>query len=90
MMVNTEKKQGWDMAYYTGSTTGTSRDNSVCSRYTPITWQVDRRCHIISASSFDKLCKDMKAQKDDMKDDLYAHGAREVVARDFTATNMIN
>ena len=44
---------GGDMAYYTGSTTGTSRDNQVCSRYTPITWQVDRKCHMISASSFD-------------------------------------
>ena len=31
---------GTDVAMYTGSTTGTSRDNSVCSRYTPITWQV--------------------------------------------------
>merc|ERR1719326_1197146 len=51
---------GKDIAMYTGSTTGTSRDNEVCSRFTPITWQVDRKCHMISASSFDKLCADMK------------------------------
>merc|ERR1719231_596147 len=41
---------GQDIAKYTGSTTGTSRSNEVCSRYTPITWQVDRKCHMISAS----------------------------------------
>merc|ERR1711907_571520 len=57
---------GKDIAYYTGSTTGTTRSNEICSRYTPITWQVDRKCHLISASSFDKMCADMKAQVDDM------------------------
>ena len=36
---------GHDVAKYTGSTTGTSRDNEICSNYTPITWQVDRKCH---------------------------------------------
>ena len=65
---------GDDIAYYTGSTTGTSRSNTVCSAYSPITWQVDRKCHLISASSFDKLCADMRAQVDDMTADLYAHG----------------
>merc|ERR1719181_1364891 len=55
-----------NMAMYTGSTTGTSRDNEICSRYTPITWQVDRKCHLISASSFDKLCADMMTERDDM------------------------
>ena len=85
MIVDGEK--GVDMAKYTGSTTGTSRDNDVCSRYTPITWQVDRKCHMISASSFDKMCEDMKANLDDMSDDLYPHGAREVVAHHLTANN---
>ena len=33
-------KMGQDIAMYTGSTTGTSRSNEICSRYTPITWQV--------------------------------------------------
>jgi hypothetical protein len=81
---------GQDIAKYTGSTTGTSRDNEVCSRYTPITWQVDRKCHLISASTFDKMCADMKAQRDDMSDDLYAHGSRELVADHLAANNQAN
>eukprot|EP00957_Ditylum_brightwellii_P024919 1884231-Ditylum_brightwellii.AAC.1 len=32
-------EMGSDIAYYTGSTTGTSRDNTICSQYSPITWQ---------------------------------------------------
>ena len=78
---------GEDIAMYTGSTTGTSRDNEICSRYTPITWQVDRKCHLISAPSFDKMCADMKAQRDDMSGDLHAHGSREVVADNLAANN---
>lgn len=81
---------GKDMAIYTGSTTGTSRDNVMCSQYTPITWQVDRKCHLISASSFDKMCADMLTQQDDMSDDLYAHGARELVADVLAANNQQN
>merc|ERR1719171_1196548 len=76
-----------DVAKYTGSTTGTSRSNTVCSAYSAITWQVDRKCHLISASTFDKMCQDMKAQRDDMSDDLHAHGARELVANQLTANN---
>merc|ERR1719324_1494838 len=79
---------GTDMAKYTGSTTGTTRNNEICSQYTPITWQVDRKCHMISASSFDKMCADMKQQPDDMSDDLHAHGARELVATALTANNL--
>ena len=79
---------GSDIAAYTGSTTGTSRDNSICSSYAPITWQVDRKCHMISASTFDKMCADMKAQKDDMSGDVYPHGSRELVANQFTANNL--
>jgi len=76
-----------DVAAYTGSTTGTSRSNDKCSKYTPITWQVDRKCHLISASTFDKMCADMKQQADDMSDDLMAHGARELVWTNLTASN---
>ena len=76
------------MVFHTGSTTGDSRSNQVCSAYTPITWQVDRTCHLVSASTFDKMCADMKAQRDDMSDDLHPHGAREVVAAQYTADNM--
>merc|ERR1740121_3133926 len=79
---------GLDIAYYTGSTTGTSRNNEICSAYTPITWQVDRKCHLISASSFDKMCADMLLQKDDMSYDLYPHGARELVANELAADNL--
>lgn len=81
---------GADMAYYTGSTTGTSRDNTICSAYTPITWQVDRACQMVSASTFDKMCADMKSQRDDMSDDLHAHGSRELVADDLAANNQVN
>ena len=76
-----------DVAKYVGSTTGTTRDNEVCSFYSPITWQVDRTCHMISASSFDQLCQDMLAQKDDMSGDVYPHGARELVADGLAANN---
>merc|ERR1711966_472983 len=79
---------GKDIGAYTGSTTGTTRNNQICSKYTPITWQVDRKCHMISASSFDKMCADMKAQRDDMSDDLHAHGSRELVKKEFTANNL--
>jgi len=78
---------GRDIAKYTGSTTGTSRSNEVCSRYTPITWQVDRKCHLISASSFDKMCADMMNQQDDMSHDVQAHGSRELVAHGLAANN---
>jgi hypothetical protein len=80
---------GEDIAKYTGSTTGTSRDNEICSRYSPITWHVDRKCHLISASSFDKMCADMMSQRDDMTDDMTPHGSRELVA-DYLAANNHN
>jgi hypothetical protein len=53
---------GADMAIYTVSTSGnTTRDEmrSVLNmQYTIFTWQVDRKCHMISASSsFDKMAK---------------------------------
>jgi len=88
MIVDGDK--GSEITYYTGSTTGTSRSNTVCSAYSPITWQVDRKCHVISASTFDKMCADMKSQRDDMSDDLYAHGSREVTADEITADNQDN
>jgi len=86
MIIDGDK--GDDVVFYTGSTTGDSRSNSLCSAYSPITWQVDRTCHLVSASTFDKMCADMKAQRDDMTDDLHPHGAREVVAAALTANNM--
>jgi len=87
MIVTDQGDWGADVVKYTGSTTGTSRNNEICSQYTPITWQVDRKCHLISASSFDKMCADMKLQADDMSKDLYAHGARELVDHELAANN---
>jgi len=87
MIIDEDMGMGQDIAYYTGSTTGETRSNEMCSMYSPITWQVDRKCHMISASSFDKLCYDMKMQRDDMSDDLHAHGSRELVKDDLVANN---
>lgn len=81
---------GADLAMYTGSTTGTTRNNKICSSYAPITWHVDRKCQLISASAFDKMCADMSAQRDDMSDDLHAHGARELVDNAFAANNQVD
>jgi hypothetical protein len=89
MLVDAEHEIGIDIAVYTGSTTGTSRDaGGTCSAYTPITWQVDRTCHLISASSFDKMCFDMKQMRADMSSDLHPHGARELVWQNLTADNL--
>jgi hypothetical protein len=87
MIVDSDHSMGQDVAMYTGSTTGTSRNNAVCSGYTPITWQVDRKCHLISASSFDKMCADMMQMRDDMSYDLHPHGARELVWTSLAANN---
>jgi len=80
-------EMGQDVAKYTGSTTGESRNDTVCSDFSPITWQVDRKCHLISASSFDKMCADMLAQRDDMSEDLEPHGSRELVDDEHAANN---
>jgi len=90
MVVDASRDMGTEVTKYTGSTTGTSRDNEVCSQYAPITWQVDRKCHLISASSFDKLCYDMKMQRDDMSDDLHAHGSRILVDDAYVADNQVS
>jgi len=75
------KDYGKDMAVYIGSSSESRRNNEICSSYTPITWQVDRKCHLISASSFDKLCADMLSQSPtDMTLDIEPAGARELVA----------
>lgn len=90
MVVDAEREMGTHVTKYTGSTTGTSRDNDVCSKFTPITWQVDRKCHMISASSFDKMCADMLTQLDDMSGDTHPHGSRETTSDETTANNQQN
>ena len=87
MLVDDNVGMGKEITKYTGSTTGTSVNNTICSKYTPITWQVDRKCNKISASTFDKMCAEMKSQKDDMSSDLHPHGAREHTSDDITADN---
>jgi len=77
-----------DVAKYVGSTTGTSRDNEVCSMYAPITWQVDRTCHMLSAASMDNLCKMMKDIPDDMSNDMHPHGSRELVDDKFSSNEL--
>ena len=83
-------EMGTDVAMYTGSTTGDSFSDEICSQYTPITWQVDRKCHMMSASAFDKLCYDMLQQRDDMSEDVHPHGSRETVADNLAAANHAN
>ena len=87
MITYPERDMGTDVTFYSGSPTGTEVNNELCSQYTPITWQVDRKCHLISASSFDKLCLDMKLQRDDMSEDLHVHGSRELVLDSLAANN---
>ena len=87
MITYPDKDMGTDVTFYSGSPTGTKVNNELCSQYTPITWQVDRKCHLISASSFDKLCLDMKLQRDDMSEDLHVHGSRELVLDSLAPNN---
>jgi len=66
-----------DVAMYTGSSTGPSYSDEICSPYAPISWHVDRECHLLSAKSFDHLCKYMKDQG--QTKDLEPHGSRDTV-----------
>jgi len=78
---------GQEITYYTGSSTGTRRNNEKCSDYGPVSWQVDRKCHMISASSFDKMCADMLSQAADMTCDTGPAGSRVLVAPELAANN---
>ena len=81
---------GVDVTVYTGSSTGQIFDNSaVCSTVTPVTWRVDRKCHLISASSFDAMCRDMALQVSDMSSHMTPQGSRELVADEYTADNQL-
>ena len=55
---------------------------------------MDRTCHMISAKSFDQLCKDMLDIKrvhggDDMYNDVHPHGARELSLPEYVADNQV-
>ena len=71
-----------DVAKYTGSTTGDSRTNEICSQYQPITWQVDRKCHMISAESFDQLCAEIETQPGMYVQGEAYHGSTPMLGRD--------
>jgi hypothetical protein len=62
---------------YTGSTTGPSHNNQVCSPYV-ITWHVDKACHQVSPESFDNLCRQMQ-ELYQLENDLYPHGSRIIL-----------
>ena len=49
-----------DVTVYSGSTTGRSYNNVDSCLLYQITWQVDQKCRLISAKSFDAMCKKMK------------------------------
>ena len=88
-MITGVKDFGKDIAVYLGSSTGSDRDNTICSKYAPITWQMDRKCHLISASSFDKLCADMLSQSPtDMTVDVAPKGARVLVDDSLSDSNV--
>ena len=88
MIVNADASYGQDVVAYTGSSTlGISDvDGSICSQYSPLTWHVDRQCHLISASSMDQLCADMLAQPDeDLQFDVRPHTPRVLVSDNLAA-----
>ena len=57
---------GIDITAYTGSRTGGTFGDQLgdlfCDPVSPVTWQVDRRCQLSSASTMDKLCLDIKTR----------------------------
>ena len=85
MMTGFNPALATDVAIYQGSTTGQKNGNEDC-RGTGgmVTWQVDRGCHMISAAAMDRLCGQMKAQKDDMSSDTHPHNARTTTAAAIT------
>jgi len=78
-----QMSEGMSIAKYTGSSTGTSHDNEICSPYN-VQWHVDRACNMISAKSFDEMCKTMKEVMG-MSKDLYPHGSRILVDPEFVS-----
>jgi len=68
-----------DVTVYSGSTTGRNFNNDdSCSPF-QINWQVDQKCRLISAKSFDAMCKKMKEQYD-MSADTQPHPSRDLVS----------
>jgi hypothetical protein len=80
---------GWNTALisdavaYSGSTTGRSWNNEVCSPY-HVTWHVDRHCQRVSAKSFDAMCMEMKNLNMDV--DTEPHWTRDLVSANYTSS----
>jgi len=73
-----------DVTVYSGSTTGRSYNNAdSCSPY-QITWQVDQKCRLISAKSFDAMCKKMKYEYE-MSADAHPHQSRDLVSNELSS-----
>jgi hypothetical protein len=87
--IDDSKPMGVDLTIYTGSSTGDKFDNKACSPVTPVTWQVDRKCHLISASSFDAMCAEMELQVSDMSSQMKPMGSRDPVADEYAANNQL-
>lgn len=64
MLVDESRGIGRHITAYTGSRTGDGFDDQPdeprCDDVSPVTWQVDRKCHLLSASALDKYCQDIK------------------------------
>ena len=64
MVVNKELGFGQDITAYTGSRTGATFGDQPgderCDAASPVSWQVDRSCHLLEARALDKMCKDIK------------------------------
>lgn len=71
---------GWDhtehvdAVMYSGSTTGGSNNNEVCSPYV-VSWHVDIHCHQISAAAFDNMCR-MMGENYGLAADTHPHSSR--------------
>lgn len=84
LMLGMQNEATADIAKYTGSSTGTSHNQEICSPFL-VSWHVDRACNKVSASSFDTMCKTMKNVMG-MSSDLYPHGSRILVDEDWVTS----
>ena len=66
MLVNKALGLGQDITAYTGSRTGATFGDQPgderCDAASPVSWQVDRKCHLLSATALDEMCKEIKTR----------------------------
>ena len=87
--INDSKPMGVDLTICTRSSTGDKFDIILCSPVTPVTWQVDRKYHLISASSFDAMCTEMELQVSNMSSQVKLMGSHDLVADEYAANNQV-